>query len=483
MDEFQGPISKPVFYVELGHTPLLKHFKGLYRADGTRTDAPSAGHTAIESSGIGIIDKAESLMNAAMTTRSTIQHYVHETLDIPPLAGPEHAFVGVLLGAAVGYHAIGRKLKNYIKFTTLPALKGHMDMAHFMGNRPDTLPWNHKREVMSRSLVTRGHATIDELLEASFGEWPVKGLDIYGSNPREVTIKSVATPKAKPWQLTKKWNDHILASQGSASWGAERYIKVNPMVLGFLPALFHKSSYSPTLGHETTHILQGDHDFRSRETFGDTVSSAIYIESNLHDDKKFFPTIPLHMFLPHFSEDLSAAGAKELEYQRENMEMQARLHEVLADGYQRWGSLPQNREQFIIAMTNAGLAMPAQFSSHLQSSPSIEETAVVSGPEKYGARTINELFETLTDEGKDYFWREYMPRIYCDLIEMYGDKQGRERFGYGPNPRYQFNLHAAGEPNTVQDILKDVQDRRFEDWLEHQVITVAPKKTPDSHGP
>jgi len=36
----------------------------------------------------------------------------------------------------------------------------------------------YKREKMADEIIARGKATISELLTASFGEWPVKGLDI-----------------------------------------------------------------------------------------------------------------------------------------------------------------------------------------------------------------------------------------------------------------------------------------------------------------
>ena len=42
-----------------------------------------------------------------------------------------------------------------------------------------------------------------------------------------------------------------------------------------------------------------------------------------------------------------------------------------------------------------------------------------------------------------------MPRLYADLIEMYGDKHGRERMGMGPNETHAFR---ASHENDIQTL-------------------------------
>ena len=133
-------------------------------------------------------------------------------------------------------------------------------------------------------------------------------------------------------------------------------------------------------------------------------------------------------------------------YLRAGIEIQARIHEVLLDGYQRWGTLPQNREQLIVAMADMGMKPPASVMQSLEQSPTIAETRQVFGGNSSAtppaSRDISRAIGTLTETGRTEFWNRSMPALYSDLIEMYGDGPGRARFGLGDNPWPQHRAQA-----------------------------------------
>ncbi len=49
------------------------------------------------------------------------------------------------------------------------------------------------------------------------------------------------------------------------------------------------------------------------------------------------------------------------------------------------------------------------------------------------AKEICGVQPQITDEMKLTFWNEVLPQVYGDLLEMYGDKEGRSRMGLGVN--------------------------------------------------
>jgi len=128
---------------------------------------------------------------------------------------------------------------------------------------------------------------------------------------------------------------------------------------------------------------------------------------------------------------------------KKGVEVQARLHEIMIDGYKRWGRMPQNRDELWAAMKNAGVKPPPEIAQHLSSLPENSGARHFLSCKKGGIidkaiGTISEIqavVNSFSKAGKDTFWRQTLPELYSDLIEMYGDRPGRERFGLGINPK------------------------------------------------
>ncbi len=205
------------------------------------------------------------------------------------------------------------------------------DQTHFRVDDP--------REIMANQLLARGHASVDEILAASFGEWPPKGLDIVTAQPQRVPFHNI------PEDVQQRTIERIGArAAGNATLVRERNIGIMDYVDGATPLRDANS----TLGHEAVHILQGDHSSR--------LPHNIVIGANefnaLHGDDG----LVLSIFDQHG--DQAKLADKNNFYLADGIEIQARIHEIVMDGYQTWGLMPTNREELLVSMKNAGLKVP-----------------------------------------------------------------------------------------------------------------------------
>ncbi len=130
-------------------------------------------------------------------------------------------------------------------------------------------------------------------------------------------------------------------------------------------------------------------------------------------------------------------------YYAKNIEIQARLHEILAHGYSQWERLPTSKTELSAALINLGLDAPASILDELNSTekglkalkdfsvlPSIKDS--ISGT----VQTFNRIHKyTGETDVQEAIWDNKYPLLYGELIEFYGDKLGRERMEMGTNPR------------------------------------------------
>lgn len=299
-----------------------------------------------------------------------------------------------------------------------------------------------KREQYANQVLMRGHASIDELLFVSFGEWPPRGLDIVHENKNRVNLTqslhefhSTSSDKTQPPWHSKLYE--FLTTAGYARTGGERNIYVN----NFLTSI--GADKVSTMAHETAHILQGDHYWRARDLMGkDGLSSRYALPNTLNN------IIVENSIEGHFKQGpvrnivnkiMDATGFG-LDYLKSGLEVQARLQEALIAGYQHWERLPQDKTEFYFAMKSVGFDLPQDIRKSMDENPnkaSLEKTfpAIKSrfAPKLQCVSDIHTLQSSLTDQGKNNFWHMAMPGLYGDLIEMFGDKLGRERMGFGVN--------------------------------------------------
>jgi hypothetical protein len=309
------------------------------------------------------------------------------------------------------------------------------------------------RNQMAERLLFRGHATLSEILAVSFGEWPPKGLNVMGGNQQRVDFVSLSkmfnTTDEKV--LLEKGRDAL----GFADAGQQRQVWISDKARGSGSGA---NMLASILGHEGAHILQFDHQSRAPSAFGGTLGNRLAQSYS----KPISGLIADSVFGRHTDEKRQSVAAKPfegktfgLDYYKDGVEIQARIHEVMIEGYPKWGRLPQNREQFLVAMESAGLILSGPTMSELKASPNYEEAKRVFGTpaRTRAADEINIARSTLTANGKFSFENDALPRMYADLIEMYGDREGRARFGYGVNEFARAHEARANiNPNGVRDI-------------------------------
>jgi hypothetical protein len=318
------------------------------------------------------------------------------------------------------------------------------------------------RERMANQLVMRGHASMDEILQASFGEWPPKGLEIVGQNDQRVNLVNLLDMhKADPEKsAVRNFLDKAtekMGVAGRATLGGERTIGINRTLTTAIPGLLGKPDLNTTLGHEGAHILQGDHYWRAEEIFGRSNAQEIWgSQRNASANEIAGPIFDQHEDNSMVKRALRKTPliGQYSGYLKEGIEIQARIHELLISGYPRWGRLPGNREELFVALENVGAKLPKEISDSLDQSPTIEETRKVFSGKRSSSGTsmdINSTQRELTKSGRVEFWEKGITGMYADLIEMYGDKEGRARFSLGANPRYQYRKEAQKSAKVVAE--------------------------------
>ncbi len=317
------------------------------------------------------------------------------------------------------------------------------------------------RNQMAERLLFRGHATVDEIMGVSFGTWPPKGIDLIGSNSQRVDFVSLSQMfnTTDPGILLEKGRDAL----GFAASGNNRHIWISDKLRGEAAGA---QMLGGILGHEGAHILQFDHQVRAPSVFGHEIGN------RLRDNfsKPISNLLADSVFGRHTDEARLQAANKPFEgkpygmgYYKDGVEIQARIHEIMVEGYPKWKQLPQNREQFLVAMQSAGVQLSPTTKAELERSPNYADAKKLFG-EPAPTRAANEINiarSTLTDIGQPAFEKDTLTRMYADLIEMYGDRPGRERFGYGVN-EYALAREARANinPNKVMDV-PDFQNEVF----------------------
>lgn len=306
-----------------------------------------------------------------------------------------------------------------------------------------------QREKMAYQLMMRGHASMDEILTANFGEWPPQGLDIVGHNNQRVNIVSLMDLNDGDNALSRLWNKvkDAWTVAGRGSLDGERNLYINRFICCLLPAWLG-GGLNSTMGHEATHNMQGDHYWRAESVFRREDAHRIWGQqhdtlSNMIADKVYDEHLNRGRLRTTFNK--AVKYLYDIEYHKQGIELQARLHEVMMNGYPAWGRLPANRQELLTAMEDAGLKMPNSVREQLDAIPGIEETrATFSGARKNGRLPDGLSFavNALTDEGRVEFWNRGLPALYSDLIEMYGDGPGRARFNFGVNERAEYRMQS-----------------------------------------
>ncbi|MCE9508053.1 MAG: hypothetical protein K8R48_07050 [Alphaproteobacteria bacterium] len=279
---------------------------------------------------------------------------------------------------------------------------------------------------MANQLLMRGHATVQEMLTASFGDWPPKGLDINPDALKKEPVKLIVFVNAK------------LNGQATSTTKEEREISINQN------SLIKQKIVHSTLGHEAIHIMQGDTAHRKERSFlqklaynmftdGEQQPLSNRVMEELTTEKKTGGGL-----CSEFQKVMKKTGDywgeyKHIQYLRSGIEVQARIHQIIIEGYPRWGKVPATQDEFYAAMKNAGLNLPPEIEKRLENLPANSSAHSFLKCEKgqcHKVSEINEVTASFPEKGKQVLWNKVMPALYADLITMYGDKQGGQKMGF-----------------------------------------------------
>jgi hypothetical protein len=145
------------------------------------------------------------------------------------------------------------------------------------------------------------------------------------------------------------------------------------------------------------------------------------------------------------------------EYFARNVEIQARMHEMMAYGYCQWQTLPTTKTELWAALINMGLETPASILHEVKSTEAgrkaLEDFKLLPGIKSQIAGTAGHL-NFVHDYAREpdiqeALWTAKYPLLYGELLEFYGDKFGRERMGMGTNPRPAIEVLYALQAHTA----------------------------------
>lgn len=322
------------------------------------------------------------------------------------------------------------------------------------------------------TLIRKGQATDDEIFEAQYGTWPIKGLA--KDQPRDDVVRFkgyfsgsrniLALPFTMAYvnqktpdrsihinRLTLNPATPILGALTTRAAFARAHDLIEP-VLGvellrqFSFLLFGASlassyryaiissfskilapSVTDIVGEEHMHILQfkGGSDITARRAFLNDAQNVLANRKGLKrlrtDLAQTVDAILTLMPREHYSQD---------------HELQARLHNLMVRGYKGWGQIPANEDELFAALADMGIRRPRIVDLYLQDEGQKDVRALFNknAQSGYVASPAGEMNIGLnsfrSNEILYRFWKDYLPILYADLLVKYGDSKGFERMGY-----------------------------------------------------
>jgi hypothetical protein len=319
--------------------------------------------------------------------------------------------------------------------------------------------------------------TSAEILKADFGTDIINGLDTKFPEHKNQLMSMVDAQYFKNMNV-KKQTKELRTVMGRA--GHSKDVMLHPEILKESDKRFFgewKRSYSNTIAHEHIHRLQAyERDTGWISSFENQNTMVV----GLPQRKEGIKGTAKHLWQQFNQWSLdndvsfeSGSGVSNISnYFSKEVEMQARLHEVMATGYAAWQKMPASKMELWAAMHNLGLETPSSIKKQLKKSPegkkALKDFKCTRSVRDEVRQEINELnyvyrFASLK-ERKEYLWEQSYPAMYGNLLELYGDSLGRERMGLGPKPLAAQNLFS--ELNNSDEL-----DKVRLDFLTAQVPT------------
>jgi hypothetical protein len=301
-----------------------------------------------------------------------------------------------------------------------------------------------------------------ELLEADFGSLDINGLSI--TNAPETLCKIQDMRRNPDYESLTEEEKRAELIHVAGRAGAGEDIFIHPRYFDEQTLKTQIRGFSNTLSHEHIHRLQASEN----ETGWSSAfwnPNMLFLKMPEYNSgikgkaKNLIGKIAKQTFDKH-AHIKTGGHFNVTNYFSKEYEIQARLHELMVQGHTSWQKLPANKCELWAALNNLGLKMPIKYRIELHASEEgraalreFKVSPVLRYSARHTIRDLNYISDYIGYESKrETFWNEALPAIYSNLIELYGDGPGRERFGFGPNPLPARNvLQALNDPYTSMD--------------------------------
>lgn len=278
-----------------------------------------------------------------------------------------------------------------------------------------TPPYNRERAI--NDIYHQGRGDSLAILRADFGGvWPPRGLVITQPPAHEITLQRYTKIfSGETASVSNQEHDHC--------------IHINRW--GHLSSLFNRDSQAraDTIAHENIHILQ-----------------KIMIQQGLRNS--------FGQFYRHGVKEMVHKNAGSYaRYLCAEDEFQVRLHLLVSRYYRDHGKIPLNQHELWSMLHHEGVKITDNCLQALYESDQglralgkfFRDPKTLPLFKSGLMREINTALYSISDHHKEKFCRVTIPALYGSLLEIYGDREGSRRMGYGHNISLtEMFLHQAG---------------------------------------
>lgn len=294
------------------------------------------------------------------------------------------------------------------------------------------------REERWLNILKKEKASLSEITVADFGTKAPVGLDInHWIDDPEIALQDAR--KSKNYNSNKRQHWKFFAS---VTWQTPEKVNLHPVfnLLKNLPTLPLQKNVINMLSHETVHNRQS---FEMQLNFNTIAHHRSSLQKAVPEDESALNKIK-NLQKPNLSNHFGKYAIKD--YLAKNVEIEARMHEIISNAYHEWERMPVTQNEFFAGMHHAGMKVPKNILDELESTKDGQEALenfklgkTVKDAVKRPVNLLNQVQKYAEICGNDEeIWRENNTLLYGHLLELYGDIKGRARMGFEENPREAF---------------------------------------------
>jgi len=279
------------------------------------------------------------------------------------------------------------------------------------------------------------------LLTDDFGHWPPKGLDIVNQPGFPVEIRSAfadsatyvhsaASTAASPmtWIGALIWFNksmtagmtylgvmmftNILSLGGFVKTSKPNTIHVNDIWAGLRYINPESETLANIISHEHWHVIQNQD---RKVSLSSALDERIKLDEMFHEKPSRF-----------------------VRYLSDEAELQARMHTILANAYHQHGVMPVTKHELWAVMASQGLEVPAEVQRLARTNKACaqafarfdkNEDFLEDHSDKSAVGDLDKVGKAIHQDKLFRFWDVVMPKLYGDMLELYGDRLGSRRMG------------------------------------------------------